>query len=169
MEWSVYYIVDVLDVLEEAVVAKLEDDERVIVCNLNDGFLVKSNVLYLEEHVLDDLLLSFVFLAKLLLGCLAYDPLTPKWSLVAYPMSPVAKRVPGPVVGESKEVRRLMEGIVVVEPVGEVDHGNFLFNLFRLAQFLDPDVDEFVLGERWRSGFTQLLQSCTRRVSWSWW
>ena len=64
---------------------------ELIVSNLNDGFLVKNNILDLhpfdvvfEEHVLDDLLLSLVLLVKLLLGCLTYDPLAPKLGLVAH-------------------------------------------------------------------------------------
>jgi len=61
---------------------------ELVASNLNNGFLIiKNHVLYLhlfdvvlEEHVLDELLLSLVLLAKLLLGCLAQDPLAPKFT-----------------------------------------------------------------------------------------
>ena len=59
---------------------------ELVVSNLNDGFIAaKNNLLYLQlfhlvlnQHILDNLLLSLVFLAKPLLGCLAHDPLAPK-------------------------------------------------------------------------------------------
>ena len=79
--------------------------------NLNDGSLVvKNNVVYLhifdvtlEKHVLDDLLLNLVLLAKPLFGCLADDLLAPKLSPMAHLSCLLqtnrAERVPEPVVG----------------------------------------------------------------------
>ena len=137
---------------------------ELVASNLNDGFLiVKNHVLYLhlfnvvlEEHVLDDFLLSLVLLAKLLLGCLVQDFLAPKFTLAAYfprllqtgSVEQYAvrdvERVPEPIIGQPKEVRKPMEGVEGVEPVGEVVPADLLRNLLRLAQLLDPDVEELV-------------------------
>ena len=134
---------------------------------LRDGFVVvvvvKKHILdfhlfdvVLEKYVLDDLLIGLVLFAELLLGFLFHDLLLLELSLVAclpcllqasrieqYAVRDV-ERVPEAVVGESKEVRKLMEGIEIMEPVGEVVHADLLRNLLRLAQLLDPDVEEFV-------------------------
>lgn len=48
------------------------------------------------------------------------------------------------VVGWLKEFRKFMEIKDVVEPVDEVVHANLLRNLLRLAELLDPDVEELV-------------------------
>ena len=98
---------------------------------LNDRFLlvVKKHVLYLhlfnvvlENHVFDDLLLSHVLLLELL-SFLAHHLLLLNLSFAAHlpcllQASRIKKyavrnveRVPEPVIGWSKEVRKLMERI----------------------------------------------------------
>jgi len=161
--------------------------------DLKDGFVVvvvaENNVLHLhlfdgvieehviEEHVFDILLLGFVFLAKLLLGLLANDRLLLRRLFGArlprllqagcieeYAVRNV-EHVPEPVVGETEEVRQLMERIEVVQPVGEVVQADLLRNLLRLTQLLDPDVEELIalvreedIVEEWLCVITAKLQ-----------
>jgi len=148
----------VSDLKDVVVVVIVVAENNVLHLHLFDGVIEKHII---EKHVFDILLLGFVFLAKLLLGFLVSDLLWLRLLLRARLLGARlprllqagrieehavrnVERVPEPVVGETEEVRKLMERIEVVEPVGEVVQADLLRNLLRLTQLLDPDVEELV-------------------------